>query len=75
MNSQFFLFYFLVFSCIKVGDNDPNVFLNSATTSKSVFLNENVVGEMAGCIIVFMIVLVLFPVKCYDSKRFSHPSA
>ena len=24
-----------------MGDNDPNVFLNSATTSKSAFLNEN----------------------------------
>ena len=41
VNYQIFLFYFLVLSCIKVGDNDPNVFLKCATTSKSVFLNGN----------------------------------
>ena len=42
-NSEFsiLIFSFLVFSCIKVGDNDPNVFLKCATTSKSVFLNGN----------------------------------
>ena len=31
-----------MFSSIKVGDNNPNVFLNSATTSKSVILIVNV---------------------------------
>ena len=48
VNFQIFLFYLLEFSCVKLSDNDPNVFLNSATTVKSVFLNES------GDIVVYM---------------------
>ena len=33
--------YFLVFSCIKVGENDPNVILKCATTSGSVIRVQN----------------------------------
>ena len=41
VNFQIFLFYFLVFSCTVVSKNDPFVFLNGATTSKSAFHSIN----------------------------------
>ena len=44
VNFQILLFYLLVFSCVKVSDNDPDVFLNGASTVKRGFLNAS--GEI-----------------------------